>query len=150
MKVLNKLIYRNNYTIKANSIDKIFIPSSPPFDEYIINKDANVQYIIYLTYSHGNFNIQNIKRAILINQAILPRGGFSNTYFYSLINFDFIKEDYSILLKDIKEKMYRIYYQNNATILNPNEFLVMEIQNTDALNELSIYLELRELNAIPL
>lgn len=145
MKVLNKLIYADSYTIPANSTQEIFIPNLP-LDEYIINKDANVQYIIYFTSSHTNFDILNIKRAILINRSMGPFG-FTNTYFYSLINFEFVKEKKSILLKDIKEKMFRIYTRS-IDISNPAEFLTITIQNTDTLSDLDIYFELRELNAV--
>jgi hypothetical protein len=142
MRVLNKLIYTNSYTIPTDSTQEIYIPETL-FNEYIINKETNVQYIIYFSTNHFNFTILNIKRVILINQF---RG--RNNFFHSLLNFDFIKENNSIFLKDIKEKMYRIYIPSIFDISKPPEFLIMTIQNTDTLNNLDIYLELRELNAI--
>jgi len=148
MKILNKLIYSRSYTIPANSTQKITIPDETYFDEYIINKDANVQYIIYFTYSHEDFNIQYIKRAILINRIMGNFSGARNIFFYSLLDFDFIKENNSILLKDIKNKMFRIYVPNTVVLSDPPEFLIMEIQNTSLTYDLDIYLELRELNAV--
>jgi hypothetical protein len=136
MRILNKLIYADSYIIPANSIQEIHIPNRF-FNEYIINND----------YSHENFDIQNIKRVILIKR-IGGGSGTRNIFFYSLINFDFIKENKSIFLKDIKEKTYRIYIPDVFNISDPIEFLTMTIQNTDSLNNLNIYLELRELNAV--
>jgi len=149
MRVLNKLIYADSYTIPKSSTKEIHIPQNF-FNEYIINKDNNAQYIIYFDYSHENFDILNIKRAILIKnrkEKIEEEEEEENIFFYSLIDFDFIKENKSILLKDIKEKMYRIYKAEETNISNPSEFLIITIQNKE-FSTLNIYLELRELSAV--
>ena len=146
MKILNKLIYADIYRINPLSTQEITIPKQPPFNEYIINKDKNTQYIIFIDYNLRNFNINNIKRKILIKKDREDNEG-DEYFFTSLINFNFFKEDNSIFLKNIKKTMYRLYMPEISSVNNPSEYISLNITNLET-DYLIIYLEFRELTAV--
>jgi hypothetical protein len=145
MRVLNKLIYSRTYIIRHLE-EEIIFPESI-LDEYIIKKDANVQYIIHYETDTSNFDILNIRRVILIKQ-IRSSTGTLNIFFYSPIDFDIIKEYNSIFLKNLKEKMFRIYFPNEPDVSNPPEYLSIKIRNDNYPLPFEIYFELRELTAV--